>query len=162
MIDILQITTTDAVRGVLGADGLGELTDQALISINLPFEMQVDLDEWLEPLKAVSEIIAEGTAAGATAEQVTAYRTLQLYGKYFCTYRVAVSTEYTLLEVLNDGQTESRRPKRDLEAFLARLLGLAGKYKAMLVEDFGGAVSGPAVFFSAVSPAADPVTNETA
>lgn len=161
MIDILQITTTDAVRGVLGADGLEELTDEQLISINLPFELEVDLDEWLEPLKPVSEIISEGTAPGATTEEQIRYRTLQLYGKYFCSYRVANSAEYTLIEVLNDGQSEVRRTKRDLPAFLARLAGLAGGYKAKLIEGVGGEVSSPPSFFSAVPPDYDPVTNET-
>lgn len=161
MIDILQITTTDAVRGVLGADGLEELTDAQLISINLPFELEVDLDEWLEPLKAVADIISEGTAPGATLEQKMTYRTLQLYGKYFCAYRVANSAEYTLLEVLNDGQSEVRRTKRDLPAFLARLAGLAGGYKAKLIEGAGGEVSTTPSFFSRVAPSLDPVTNET-
>lgn len=161
MIDILQITTTDAVRGMLGADGLEELTDEELISINLPFELEVDLDQWLEPVKPVSEVISEGTTAGATQEEVMRYRTLQLYGKYFCTYTVASSAEYTLLEILNDGQSEVRRTKRDLPAFLGRLAGLASKYKAQLLEGLGGTVSGPPEFLVGVVPAYDPVTNET-
>lgn len=156
------LADTETVRAVLGAHSV-EISDEVLISLDLDLELIVDFGSWLPSDTSYETIVQSGQADGATDDEIMAYRMLRLYSKYQCAWLVAHSQALMLAEVINDGQSEMRRPKREeTEKLLKSLRGMADRFKNLLLPLLGGTANDGATLFSKASPDYDPVTNETA
>ena len=158
MINILGITTSDAIRGVLGVSE-EEIPDQVMTDVLLEDQLDLDIHEWLSD--PVSTVIAEGIAGGATETQVKRLKALKLHAQYkgavllFSHVRSGTALE------TSDGQNLLKRRVDDLEKLLPELMELAAKYQAMLVELQGGTITEAPTLVGKATPAYDPITNET-
>lgn len=159
MIDILGLTTSDAVRAVLGVD-VEELEDEVFTSIGVNEELQLDLDGWLPAGADLETITADGSTADRGTDEYTTYQRLAAYSRAFCSHYLLIGQNNWRLTRLTDGTVNEQRSdfSKD-EEMERRLLDLMNKHKQALLdllEGDSGVVSFGVAGVS--SPSYDPVT----
>ena len=156
---LTNYTNTDAVRGAIGLTD-NEVTDEMLVEQNLGPALIFELNDWVPTHKTIYQA---GRVEGATDDEETQYRLLQLYSMWWCACRAAKMV-LAIPEKISDGKAEMKRfNDLDLAGIAAEACGMAVYYQKQLQEELGETVdsSGHTLFGSA-APDYDPVTNEGA
>ena len=152
-MDILSLTTTQAVRAVLGIAEdttelpVGELPDSAFTALGISDLLSLQLEGWL-PIS-----IAEATAL--TGSALSALKACALYN---CALIMLPSLRHGAATKYSDGQNELQRQPRDFEALRADLEAELGQYRALFMASYGASVALGTSFFGVARPVYDPVT----
>lgn len=134
MISIAQLTTSDAVRGLLGVSE-AELPDEIITAAAVDEELLLDLSTWLPNDVVLVDIIVAGSAAAEGTEDWATLARLSAYAKAFGAHFFVLSQENWRLTRLGDGQiAEQRKDAVDLEALAKALQGLMGRHRAAFLE----------------------------
>lgn len=159
MIDILDLTDSDAVRAVLAADEQ-EIPDEMMTAADLEGELTLDLSEWVPDSVSIEDVITDGESADQGSEEQLKYLRLSSYAKAFCALFFVVNQDMWRTIRLTDGNVDTRRRSdTDLEALARRLNEQLGKHRAGFLDLLDpDAVSTGFTPFSVSSPTYDPVT----
>ena len=159
-MDLLSVTTTEAVRALIGIDEASqELPDQLFTDFEIEDALQLELGTWLPvPL---STVIAGGDGTGGAAD--LAYLALRSASKAWCAWQVLQAGEISIAQKHEDGQNAVQRQSFQMEALLQRLGGLYSRYRDLCLNYLGQTVTSSTSWLAgSSSPSYDPVTNTTA
>jgi hypothetical protein len=158
MIQILNLTNSDAVRAALGiSEDSKELEDYVLQELRLDRLLKIELSTWLPTYKEIAEDpLAE---VEDTTEELRLFL-LQGYATYWCAYTMMMTGEVSFALRHEDGQNKMIRQTYDVEELLNRLLTRALQYKSQLLSLISPS---PAAlvnwFIGSAQPNYDPITN---
>lgn len=158
-MDLLGVTTTEAVRALIGIDeASGELPDQLFVDWEIEDALRLELGTWLPA--PLATIIAGGDGTGSAADLT--YLALRNAGRAWCAWQVMMAGDISIAQKHDDGQNAFSRQAYKLEDLLQRLGALYSKYRDMCL-DFAGqtATSSTSWLVGKSSPSYDPVTNTT-
>lgn len=151
-MDILGLTTTQAVRAVLGVseDSL-ELEDVVFTAHEVEVELLLSVDVMLQPASTTYlTILASGDSSTLLP--------LRQWSKYFCALSMLPSLATATASKQSDGQNEFQRQTRDFEALRKDLVAQLAKYEDMLLDLLGVADTAAFSIMGISSPTFDPVT----
>ena len=156
-MDLLSVTTTEAVRALIGIDeASGELPDQLFTDFEIEDALQLELGTWL-PV-SISTVLAGGDGSGDAAD--LAYLALRNACKAWCAWQVLQAGEISIAQKHEDGQNAVTRQSFQLEQLLQRLGGLYSKYRDLCLTYLGQTATSSTSWLAGISsPAYDPVTN---
>ena len=156
-MDLLSVTTTEAVRAMIGIDEASqELPDQLFTDFEIEDALQLELGTWL-PV-SLSTVLTGGDGSGSSADLV--YLALRNASKAWCAWQVLQAGEISIAQKHEDGQNAVSRQTFKLEELLLRLGGLYSKYRALCLLYLGQTVTSSTSWLAGISsPAYDPVTN---
>ena len=160
MISILQLTTSDAVRALLGISE-AELQDTVITAAAVEDELRLDLGTWLPTDVVLETVIQEGLAADEWSDEQKTYLRLAAYAKAFCAHYFVANQDNWRLIRLTDGQVdEQRKSSVDLEALARYLQGLMGSHKTAFLALVAPATTTPVsmTVMGKARPTYDPVT----
>lgn len=148
-------TDSDTVRALAGLTA-NEVTDPALLSMQLEKALSVDLIRWV-PTHA--DIKTAGMASGAVAGAVLQWDLLQLYASHFCAVRLLQSPMHIPLQKGNGKDTAKRFDETILLQSVTDLSRSRDEYRDQLLEliEAPAAITDTGLFKRAV-PISDPVT----
>lgn len=151
-MDILGLTTTEAIRATLGVseDSL-ELPDEVFENHEIEDEIELNLVSWL-PVD-MTTILSGGDPL--------AIKRLRACAKYIGALLLLPSLTTSTASKQSDGQDEFQRQPRDLALMKENLEELLARYQTALVDSL---VTTPTTVFSIMgrsSPSYDPVTGLT-
>lgn len=152
-MDILGLTTSGAIRAVLGVgEEGGELDDQVFVAHELEGDILLELNGWLpQPLETL-----------ATSEDTMVLLALKACAKYTGALLLLPSLDTATASKQSDGQDEFQRQTRNLVRMKKDLEEILGRYRQQLLD----LLDPPAVTqFSLIGrsiPVFDPVTGQTA
>ena len=155
-MDILSLTTSEAIRGLLGVELL-ELPEQTFTDVALASRLQYDIEGWLSD--PIATVVAEGVDVGATAAEVRRYNGLRFYAQCMGGILIFPHLRLGKAEEISDGQNLFKRSKQAMKDLLEDLHGMADGYRAELLVMQGETASAMPII-SGTSPTYDPVTNE--
>jgi hypothetical protein len=152
-----DLTTFDQIRYAAGVSSQ-EISDYELQSSGLDTELELDLYLWLPD--GTTETTIFDNRFGTAAQQ-RAYHALAAYSKYWCAHALFVTGRLRFATKVSDSENSMARAEWDDEEKTASLLGLARKFRTMLLEALGETVDEtPAFDIAGISaPSYDPVTN---
>jgi hypothetical protein len=156
-MDLLSVTTTEAVRALIGIDEASqELPDALFTAFEIEDALQLELGTWLPvPLATV---LAGNDGSGDSAD--LAYLALRNASKAWCAWQVLQAGEISIAQKHEDGQNAVTRQSFKLEQLLQRLGGLYSKYRDMCLAYLGQTTTSSTAWLAGISsPAYDPVTN---
>lgn len=156
-MDLLSVTTTEAVRALIGIDEASqELPDALFTAFEIEDALQLELGTWLPvPLTTV---LAGGDGSGNASD--LAYLALRNACKAWCAWQVLQAGEISIAMKHEDGQNAVTRQSFQMEQLLQRLGGLYSKYRDLCLTYLGQtATSSTSWLAGKSSPAYDPVTN---
>ena len=154
MADILDYTTTQAVRGALGLTD-NELTDAFLLDQGIDVALSADLYTWLPDHEA---IWLRSISAAATPEDLQAGRLLQLYSLWFCA-ATAADMWLAVPQRISDGKEDLRRfTNLDFEKLSESAKEKALYYRDELKKLLNPNYSSGPTLVGGVKPGYDPVT----
>lgn len=159
-MDILGITTTEAVRALIGIDEASqELPDQLFTDFEIEGALSLELGTWL-PV-TVSTVIEGGDGSGDEGD--LAYIALRSASKAWCAWQVLQAGEISLATKHEDGQNAMTRQSFKTEEILNRLGSLYSRYRELCLSYLGSValVSSTSWLAGKSSPAYDPVTDTT-
>lgn len=155
---LLSITTTEAIRAVLGISATTEeLPDSMFVESEFETELQVTLEQWLP--ETISTICAG--AAAATTGYAEKLSLLKLCAQYEGALIVLSSAPLGFAQQLSDGQNEFHRDKKALAKLEELLRAKAGTFRTILAATYGETDPESADLFGSASPNYDPVTDTT-
>lgn len=153
MIDILNLTTSQQIRALLGVTS-ADLPDDMVEGMGLVDDLTEELYGWLEEWAEVRD-------SGTDRQQ----RLLRLYAKYQASAYAAASAQNFVLNKMSDGANIGERTELDLDAFNALRESLTARamgYRSDLLYDLAGEsetdTSVAVTLFGGVTPSRDPVT----
>jgi chromosome condensin MukBEF complex kleisin-like MukF subunit len=159
-IDILTVTTTDAVRATLGVSELAqEMPDAYFTSRNIAAALRLELSTWLPA--TLEELEDAADAADEGDDAILVWDAVQLASTYWCAWEVAKTAPIALFQKLEDGQNAVQRPVWDQKALLDMLANGYTTYrdKALEVYTETTPAAATASWLAGVSsPTFDPVT----
>jgi len=147
MADILEWTTTEAVRGALGVTD-NEVPDSFLLHQNMHLQLEHDLDSWF-PLR--------GDLDDGDDADIKTLRGLRLYSMWFC---AALTADMWLAfpQRISDGKADLRRfTALDFEELSLRAAAKRDAYRNALDPNPPETNLIPHV--AGAAPSYDPVTN---
>jgi len=150
-------TDYEAIRGCLGIDA-EDCPDDVIENSNMWLELEIDLDGWLP---THGTIYSDGSATGATTDEVKLMNVLQLYAQWFCAYEVA-GRLMLFPQIVTDGKAQINRfPNFKLSEAQQLAGSRMARYKAWLNEEVNGASSAlqTATIMAVSTPSYDPVTD---
>lgn len=149
-MDILNLTTTQAVRAVLGLSAeADELGDAVFSDVGIEDELELSLSSWL-PV-AYTTILVSGTS--------TQIQALRICAKYSAALIVLPSLMHAVALKQGDGQNEFQRNPQDIKQLQQSLEAALGKYQQMLLLSISPeSVSAYPTWVGRAVPAFDPVT----
>lgn len=159
-MDILGLTTTEAVRALIGIDEASqELPDQLFTDFELEDALALELGTWL-PM-TVSAVIEGGDGSGDDGD--LAYIALRSASKAWCAWQVLQAAEISLATKHEDGQNAMTRQAFKTEEILNRLGSLYSRYRELCLTYLGSVVTVSSTSWLAgkSSPVYDPVTDTT-
>lgn len=146
-MDILSLTTTEAVRALLGIDSKAdELPDEVFSALGIDDLVQLSLERWLPVTFSVA-------LSGSDA----ALRSLSACVLYQAALLMLPSLRHAAANKLGDGQNEFQRQPRDFAALRDELEQLLARYQQAFLATQPSSTTA-ITWFSAVAPATDPVT----
>jgi len=151
-MDILGLTTTEAIRATLGVseDSL-ELPDTVFENHEIEDEIELNLVSWL-PVDMMAIL---------SGSDQLAIKRLRACAKYIGALLLLPSLTTSTASKQSDGQDEFQRQPRDLALMKDNLEELLARYQTALVDSL---VATPTTVFSIMgrsSPSYDPVTGLT-
>lgn len=127
-MDILELTTTEAVRATIGVDA-SEFTDTSFTEHGIVNELEVDMFSWFPLWKTLMADTA-GTDLINTQKKA-----VNNYAKYFVAVRAFASANQRFLQRKSDGAVEEQRyNQRNIENQRAELMRLKDVAKAAVLE----------------------------
>lgn len=151
-MDILGLTTTEAVRAILGiSDETGELDDAVFTSWEIEVELEVALGRWLP--ESYLNIVQAGVASNISL--------LSLCAKYQTALLLLPSLQIAVATRQSDGQNEFQRQAFDWEALRRNLEAALARYREALLESLTPTktVATP-TWIGRAAPSFDPVTGQ--
>jgi chromosome condensin MukBEF complex kleisin-like MukF subunit len=159
-IDILTVTTSDAVRATLGVSELAqELPDAYFASRNIAAALRLELSTWLPA--TLEELEDAADAADEGDDAILVWDAVQLASTYWCAWEVAKTAPIALFQKLEDGQNSVARPTWDQQELLAVLANSYALYRDKALEVYTDTTptTATASWLAGVSrPTFDPVT----
>jgi hypothetical protein len=146
-------TSTDAIRASVGVTVL-EFPETAFTDQDMSTQVKVALTRYV-PNHATW--YSEGTALGATADQVHKADLLKMFCLYWCSIR-AVKMIMAMRQKVSDGKQEVQRFQVRLSELLEALQDQLDEVIEDLIELVDGTVA-PHAVLSLSKPTYDPVTN---
>jgi hypothetical protein len=133
-LDILGLTTTEAIRAMIGIDEASrELPDQLFIDLEIEDALRLEFGSWL-PV------------------------TLDAW----CALEVLQAADISLAQRHSDGQNEFARQTYKVEDLLNRLNASYLRYRDLVLSNLGETVTASTTWLAGVAtPTYDPVTNTT-
>lgn len=154
-MDIGQLTTTEAVRAVLGISALsGELPDDAFLEHETEKELLLWLGRWLK--SATNSAYTVTSILSGTDE--TAISILETIAKYWCAIRFVPSLTTMTAKQSSDGQNEFQRQDRNPEELKRELQGMLDEYLQMLIDQLAVDQESTFSIMGISSPTYDPIT----
>jgi len=149
MMDLLSLTTTEAVRAVLGisADTL-ELEDQVFEDLEVEDALELEIGTWLTV--SISSAMSSLSRAGQLA--------LKGCAKYTAALLLTPQLLTMTASKQSDGQNEFQRQDRNIAEMKAEFLGKIEQYKLLVLDELETEVTVTPTFFGRASPVFDPVT----
>lgn len=127
-MDILDLTTTEAVRATIGVDS-SEFTDTAFTEHGLVNELEVDLFTWFPLWKT---LMADATGTDVINMQK---KSVKNYAKYFVAVRAFAGANQRFLQRKSDGEVEEQRyNQRNIADQREELIRLKDVAKAAILE----------------------------
>lgn len=126
---MIQYTSYDTLRGVLGIDDL-EIEDERFDSLNLDTLVSANLRDWLPNHDA---IWTQGQDPNATEEEVFLANALSLWTQYFCAAEIADAGTF-MFQSMTDGETTFKRFDVDFPLMAAMFRKKANNWKSVLLE----------------------------
>ena len=159
-IDILTVTTSDAVRATLGVSDLAqEMPDGYFASRNIASALRLELSSWLPA--TLEELEDAADAADEGDDAILVWDAVQLASTYWCAWEVAKTAPIALFQKMGDVQNEIQRPVWKQEELLAVLANGYALYRDKALEVYTDATptTATASWLAGVSrPTTDPVT----
>lgn len=156
-MDLLGLTTSEAVRAFIGIDeASGELPDQLFVDLEIEDALKLEFGTWL-PV-TLSVLLAGGDGSGSAAD--LAYTAARHAARAWCAMEVLQSAEISIAAKHSDGQNEFSRQAYKVPELLQRFAAVYGRYRDLALTNLGQTVSASASWMvSLASPDYDPVTN---
>ncbi len=156
-MDLLGVTTTEAVRALIGIDeASGELPDQLFVDWEIEDALRLELGTWLPA--TLSSILAGGDGTSSPADLT--YLALRNAGRAWCAWQVLQVGEISIAQKHEDGQNAFSRQAFRFDDLLLRLGALYSKYRDLCLVYAGQtATSSTSWLAGKSSPTYDPVTN---
>lgn len=157
-VDILTVTTSEAIRATLGVSELAqELPDSYFASRNMAAALRLELSTWLPA--TLEELEDAADAADEGDDAILVWDAVQLASTYWCAWEVAKTAPIAFFQKLGDGQSEVTRPTWDQTELLDLLARGYASYRAKALEFYTGTATTTATWLAGVSrPTFDPVT----
>ena len=159
-IDILTVTTSDAVRATLGVSELAqEMPDGYFASRNIASALRLELSSWLPA--TLEELEDAADAADEGDDAILVWDAVQLASTYWCAWEVAKTAPIALFQKISDGQNEAQRSAWNQQELLAVLANGYALYRDKALEVYTDATptTATASWLAGVSrPTTDPVT----
>ena len=153
MLEFLGLTTSLAVRAVLGLDET-ELPDSSFLDMGVEEDLEADLDEWTpEPYV---DIISKGSAPGASDIEIKNLRLLKQYAKYKVAQSFLVSLPAGAAVKISDGHNVFNRSSDFISLLSDSIYDRLSNLKQILRKSYG--LSSSMNLVSSVTPSYDPVT----
>lgn len=158
-MDLLTVTTTEAVRAVLGvSDAANELPDQYFLDRMLDSALLLELQTWL-PGTLDDLLDAAEAAASPMDSDSLIWNLIQQASTYWCAWACCDNLGLGFFARIEDGQNKAMRPTIDYEKLAARLWSAYQSYKAR-ARALSAPVAAASTSWAAgvSSPSFDPIT----
>jgi hypothetical protein len=162
-MEILTLTTTEAVRAVLGiSEESSELPDQLFTDLDMPNLLLLELSGWL-PASITQIEDAAFASDDETARANLAYLALKAASAYYCASVALESGELSFAERYEDGQNKLKRQTHDVQALLDRIYGkyLYHRQQVLTYTETPAETYSSSWMVGRSVPSYDPVTNST-
>ena len=158
-MDILGLTTTEAIRAMIGIDEASrELPDQLFIDLEIEDALRLEFGSWL-PV-TLDELLAGADGSGSAAD--LAYLASRHAARAWCALEVLQAADISLAQRHSDGQNEFARQTYKVEDLLNRLNASYLRYRDLVLSNLGETVTASTTWLAGVAtPTYDPVTNTT-
>lgn len=162
-MDILNLTSTEAIRATIGAS-TEDLSDSNILESDIEAELQVNLLEWLPAYDTIRDA---GVVTGSSDAETLAYQHLQLYSKYFCADIVNRASNFAMAQMISDGENEVQRFQDNqwerLTDSIRRRMAVHRKYLITYAKSVLSGADETTSYsqFGKATPAFDPITGET-
>jgi hypothetical protein len=158
-VDILGLTTTEAVRAFIGIDEAAkELPDQLFYDLEIEDALRLEFSRWLpitiETLVALGERSSDGVNL--------AYLAARQAARAWCAMEVLQAAEISIASKHSDGQNEFVRQTYKVADLLLRLSAVYNRYRDLVLEELDQpSTTAPSWMVSRAIPDYDPVTNRS-
>jgi hypothetical protein len=158
-MDILGLTTTEAVRAFIGIDeDSRELPDQLFVDLEIEDGLKLEFGAWLPVTLAA--LLAGGDNSGSPAD--LAYTAARQAARAWCAMEVLQVAEISIATKHSDGQNEFVRQPYKVAELLERLKASYLRYRDMVLVNLNQTTTPSTSWLAGyASPAYDPVTNTT-
>ena len=158
-MDILGLTTTEAVQAFIGIDeDSRELPDQLFIDLEIEDGLKLEFGTWL-PVTLTA--LLEGADGSGSAADL-AYTAARQAARAWCAMEVLQAAEISIAAKHSDGQNEFVRQPHKVAEVLERLKGSYQRYRDMVLTNLDQTVTAATSWLAGyASPSYDPVTNTT-
>lgn len=147
-MDLLNLTTTDAVRAALGIElASGELDDSVFADLRVEDLLELELDSWLPQPRA--DILVGGGRP---------LKLLQSAATYYTAALMLEAGELSFAERHEDGQNKMKRQTHAVQELIDRLLARYRRYRQDLLDALLPQAQGTGWMAGAARPNVDPVT----
>lgn len=155
MLPILNFSTTDSVRAVLGISEK-DMSDLQLTDRNLELELRLDLSSWVSNAASLAEAVNAGTA---TQAELDILDSVGLYATYFCAKLVIPSLQMGAAHSISDGKNSMDRfASINWDQLYDRITERAAFYKKLVLNLNTPTTAAAYKPFSLVASSYDPVT----
>lgn len=150
-MDILSLTTTEAIRALLGvALETAELEDQVFDDLEISDGIELDLLSWLPASQPIATILSSGSPVAKKA--------LRACAKYIGALLFLPALVTATAKQQKDGQDEFQRQDRDWRLLREQLEAGLAKYKTQLLSEVSPGTATTVSWFGRARPDFDPVT----
>ena len=156
-MDILGLTTTEAIRATIGADiNNSEYVDQDFTDFSIADELKAALLEWLSDYQT----LIDAQAGSPTEVEQNSFLFLKLYAKYFCAHTMLRSQDRALAVEISDGNNKVSRSddRKEREAKLKHFSQMARTFQNLVKTTYLSETPSVATMMSAATPDYDPIT----
>lgn len=157
-MDILGLTTSEAVRAFIGIDEpSGELPDQLFVDLEIEDALKLEFGTWLPT--TLTALLAGADGSGSPAD--LAYTAARHAARAWCAMELLQAAEISLATKHSDGQNEFARQAYKVGDLLQRFAGVYGKYRDLVLTYLGyTVVASTSWMVNRAIPDYDPVTNQ--
>lgn len=158
-MDILGVTTTEAIRAVIGVSASsGELPDSYFTDRNMTGALRLELSTWLP---ATLETLSDAASAADEGDpEILVWDAVQQAAAYYCAWECIKSAPIALFQKIGDGQNEVSRPIMNQKELLDLFSSSYMKYRDLALDAYSGEVVPVSASWLSgkSSPTFDPVT----
>jgi hypothetical protein len=158
-LDILGLTTSEAVRAFIGIDEASqELPDQLFVDLEIEDALRLEFSSWL-PISLEALLLLN---AGSSDNANLAYLAARHAARAWCAMEVLQAAEISIASKHSDGQNEFVRQAYKVADLLARFSAVYNRYRDMVLESLDQpSTTSPSWMVGRAIPSYDPVTNRS-